>query len=53
MTVDLHCGQIQGFFHNTPVDNLWAEGEFYLLPPVYLARILTLLLSLKVNSSTH
>eukprot|EP01087_Luapelamoeba_hula_P011846 TRINITY_DN3275_c0_g1_i1.p1 TRINITY_DN3275_c0_g1~~TRINITY_DN3275_c0_g1_i1.p1 ORF type:complete len:344 (-),score=48.96 TRINITY_DN3275_c0_g1_i1:29-1060(-) len=28
MTVDLHCGQIQGFFHNTPVDNLWAEGEF-------------------------
>jgi len=28
VTVDLHCGQIQGFFHNTPVDNLWAEGEF-------------------------
>jgi len=28
VTVDLHCGQIQGFFHHTPVDNLWAEGEF-------------------------
>eukprot|EP00906_Rhabdomonas_costata_P032529 RCo045821 len=27
VTVDLHCGQIQGFFHNTPVDNLMA---FYL-----------------------
>jgi len=22
LAVDLHCGQIQGFFHNTPVDNL-------------------------------
>jgi ribose-phosphate pyrophosphokinase len=28
VTVDLHCGQIQGFFHHTPVDNLFAEGEF-------------------------
>ena len=28
MTVDLHCGQIQGFFHQTPVDNLFAENEF-------------------------
>jgi len=28
VTVDLHCGQIQGFFHQTPVDNLFAEGEF-------------------------
>ena len=27
VTVDLHCGQIQGFFHNTPVDNLFAENE--------------------------
>lgn len=26
VTVDLHCGQIQGFFHNIPVDNLYAEG---------------------------
>jgi len=28
LTVDLHCGQIQGFFHHTPVDNLVAVGEF-------------------------
>ncbi|ELR21006.1 phosphoribosylpyrophosphate synthetase [Acanthamoeba castellanii str. Neff] len=28
VTVDLHCGQIQGFFHHTPVDNLFAESEF-------------------------
>jgi ribose-phosphate pyrophosphokinase len=27
VTVDLHCGQIQGFFHSTPVDNLFAENE--------------------------
>jgi len=27
VTVDLHCGQIQGFFHKTPVDNLFAENE--------------------------
>jgi ribose-phosphate pyrophosphokinase len=27
VTVDLHCGQIQGFFHKTPVDNLYAEAE--------------------------
>lgn len=26
LTVDLHCGQIQGFFHNTIVDNLYAEN---------------------------
>mmetsp|Transcript_16738 Transcript_16738/g.33475 ORF Transcript_16738/g.33475 Transcript_16738/m.33475 type:complete len:369 (+) Transcript_16738:42-1148(+) len=24
LAVDLHCGQIQGFFHNAPVDNLSA-----------------------------
>lgn len=30
VTVDLHCGQIQGFFHNTPVDNLFAENEIIL-----------------------
>ena len=24
MTVDLHCGQIQGFFQKIPVDNLFA-----------------------------
>ncbi|EKX54600.1 hypothetical protein GUITHDRAFT_159143 [Guillardia theta CCMP2712] len=24
LAVDLHCGQIQGFFHHTPVDNLTA-----------------------------
>eukprot|EP01104_Vermistella_antarctica_P019036 TRINITY_DN7277_c0_g1_i1.p1 TRINITY_DN7277_c0_g1~~TRINITY_DN7277_c0_g1_i1.p1 ORF type:complete len:499 (+),score=103.34 TRINITY_DN7277_c0_g1_i1:79-1497(+) len=28
VTVDLHCGQIQGFFHKTPVDNLHGETEF-------------------------
>jgi len=28
LTVDLHCGQIQGFFHDCPVDNLYAEGGF-------------------------
>ena len=30
VTVDLHCGQIQGFFHKTPVDNLFAENEIIL-----------------------
>lgn len=25
IAVDLHCGQIQGFFHDTPVDNLYAS----------------------------
>lgn len=28
VTVDLHCGQIQGFFHHMPVDNLFAENQF-------------------------
>lgn len=28
MSVDLHCGQIQGFFHNIPVDNLFASSMF-------------------------
>jgi ribose-phosphate pyrophosphokinase len=28
VTVDLHCGQIQGFFHNAPVDNLYASTMF-------------------------
>ncbi len=28
LTVDLHCGQIQGFFHNVPVDNLYASSVF-------------------------
>lgn len=28
MAVDLHCGQIQGFFHETPVDNLYASTIF-------------------------
>uniref|UniRef100_A0A7S1VST8 ribose-phosphate diphosphokinase n=1 Tax=Sexangularia sp. CB-2014 TaxID=1486929 RepID=A0A7S1VST8_9EUKA len=28
VTLDLHCGQIQGFFRNVPVDNLFAENEF-------------------------
>lgn len=28
LTVDLHCGQIQGFFHNVPVDNLYAASVF-------------------------
>jgi len=27
ITLDLHNGQIQGFFHSTPVDNLYAEAE--------------------------
>ncbi|HSX03355.1 MAG TPA: ribose-phosphate pyrophosphokinase [Rhabdochlamydiaceae bacterium] len=26
--VDLHCGQIQGFFHTTPVDNLFSSRIF-------------------------
>lgn len=30
LTVDLHCAQIQGFFHNIPVDNLYAAST--LLP---------------------
>jgi ribose-phosphate pyrophosphokinase len=25
ISVDLHCGQIQGFFHDAPVDNLYAS----------------------------
>lgn len=28
LTVDLHCGQIQGFFRNAPVDNLYAASTF-------------------------
>lgn len=28
VTVDLHCGQIQGFFHYAPVDNLYAATMF-------------------------
>lgn len=28
VAVDLHCGQIQGFFHNAPVDNLFASVVF-------------------------
>jgi len=28
VTIDLHCGQIQGFFHNTTIDHLHAEGIF-------------------------
>lgn len=28
VTIDLHCGQIQGFFHNIPVDNLYASPLF-------------------------
>lgn len=28
LTVDLHCGQIQGFFHDAPVDNLYAATVF-------------------------
>lgn len=28
MAVDLHCGQIQGFFHEAPVDNLFASLIF-------------------------
>jgi len=35
MAVDLHCGQIQGFFHETPVDNLYASTIF--VP--YVARL--------------
>ncbi len=27
-TLDLHCGQIQGFFRNVPVDNLYAASLF-------------------------
>lgn len=28
ISIDLHCGQIQGFFHNVPVDNLYASSVF-------------------------
>lgn len=28
MAIDLHCGQIQGFFHTVPVDNLYASVIF-------------------------
>ncbi len=28
LCVDLHCGQIQGFFHDAPVDNLYASPIF-------------------------
>lgn len=28
ISVDLHCGQIQGFFHKAPVDNLYASKIF-------------------------
>ena len=28
LTVDLHCGQIQGFFRDIPVDNLYAAATF-------------------------
>ncbi len=28
VTIDLHCGQIQGFFHQAPVDNLYAATMF-------------------------
>lgn len=28
VTIDLHCGQIQGFFQNIPVDNLYASLVF-------------------------
>lgn len=28
LAIDLHCGQIQGFFHETPVDNLYASTIF-------------------------
>jgi ribose-phosphate pyrophosphokinase len=35
VAVDLHCGQIQGFFQKTPVDNLYASTIF--VP--YVARL--------------
>jgi len=28
LTIDLHCGQIQGFFRNVPVDNLFSSPIF-------------------------
>ena len=28
VAIDLHCGQIQGFFHDVPVDNLFASYIF-------------------------
>ncbi len=28
IAIDLHCGQIQGFFHRVPVDNLFASTMF-------------------------
>ena len=35
ISIDLHCGQIQGFFHKAPVDNLFASTIF--VP--YVARL--------------
>lgn len=35
VTVDLHCGQIQGFFQNVPVDNLYASRVFI---PYYIKK---------------
>jgi ribose-phosphate pyrophosphokinase len=28
MSIDLHCGQIQGFFHDIPLDNLFGAESF-------------------------
>jgi len=35
VAIDLHCGQIQGFFHSAPVDNLFAS---IVLVPYFAAR---------------
>lgn len=38
IAVDLHCGQIQGFFHDVPVDNLYASKIFV---PYFASKELT------------
>lgn len=37
VSIDLHCGQIQGFFHDIPVDNLYASSA---LAPYFSSKAL-------------
>lgn len=47
VTLDLHCGQIQGFFRNIPVDNLHMFPEFatYLVRQPWFDRTQTVVVS--------
>lgn len=47
VTLDLHCGQIQGFFRNIPVDNLMMFPEFatYLVRQPWFDRTNTVVVS--------